>query len=488
MSSLITGFIFSVMVTRKLQVAEYGLWSIISSIVAILCYPYLLYGYWVTRCVARNIENTVKTGLFLTFVFMLGITPIYLLVSLIYVNVLRSNVFPYFIGGLIYFYVIYMWYYLRTVVRGVAPQIWGYSLMIGEVSKVTLGYFLIVKWRMRLWGVITSLVISFMLMDIFSLLRLTSFGLISKSHKVDFNLIKKWFKAFWIPLIDMLSNTFLSSEQVVISTLTKSTVPSAFLQVGRITVLPISYGITLASGLYARLLKKVRVEDVSEVLRLVFVINNFIFVSIIILAQPILSILNPKYAPGFLIPTLLAIYSYLDVLIYVFNTSLIGMEKVDMKEEVSFADLAKSYLVKSPLIILLRNLFTLILASFFIFFKVFGSNPIDYALAMAISWVITSIPSLIIYLFLVFKKVGNLIPLREFFEAFFASLIVALYYYIFKVSQLRVVVFLRDFIVFLTHLVIAGLIYVCIMFIISKWFRGLVKQIVVNIRDLLSKF
>jgi len=452
---------------------EYGLLSIISSLIAILCYPCSLYGYWVTRFTAREVKEAVKTGLFLSMLFTLLLTPVYLIAAAIYTNVLGSNVAMCFLMGLPYFYSIYFWYYWRSVIRGLIPEAWGYGLVVGEVVKLILGFLLIVVLRLGLPGVIIALVCSFVSMNLVALISIRKFGVLSKVYKVDYHLIKRWLKNFWIPSINLLSSTLLSSEQIVISIITKSTAPSAFLQVGRVATLPITYGTTLASGLYARLLAKVKVEDVREALKMVFLVNNFVFLSDVVLAASILSLFNPAYVEGALVVVLLAIVSYIDVIANVFNIALIGSERVDFESTIDFEKLSRSYLVKSPLVILIRNASAISISVYLLSIKTLGVEPSSQALTMAYSWLIPSIPMLLALIKMVRDRFNKVIPWHELIVSVIASVPTITYYLVLEVYKLRISIFRRDFFILLVNVCVAFMIYSTTLFLLSNWFRKL---------------
>ena len=470
--SLITGFVFTIMVTRKLTVYEYGLWSIISNVIAISCYPYLIYGYWVTRYVARGVKGTVKTGLFLSVIFLACITPVYIVISLFYEWTLDSNILSYFIASIFYFYCMYLWYFWRCATAGFAPEIQGYGIAIGEIIKVSLGYYLIIKLKLGLWGVIFTLTIVFFIMDLVGAYGCYKHGMFSREHKVDKLLAKKWLRNFFVPMIDSLSSILLSCEQIVISVISRSTIPSAFLQISRVATLPILYGSALASGLYARLLAKAKLEDLKEILRMIFSVNNFVLATIMILASPLLSLFNPKYIMGTNIVIIFAIVSYIEVLIRVFNTTLIGIEKIDIKEDISYKELLKSYLVKSPLIIMIRNLMAVVLS--IILLSLMNTKEPHYsAFLVAISWLLVSLPALIIFIRLIRRIYKGFVPWKDLVLSLLALIPSIGYYLLFKVYTIRVLIFGKHFIILIFHVAMATLLYFSALFIISKWFRRL---------------
>ena len=87
-ASIVTGLIFTLIVTRQLSVEEFGTWGLINGIIiyAIIIHP--IVSYWSTRETARG-GNTGKTAISTTGVFSsIGIL-IYLIVA--YVVGIQSN-------------------------------------------------------------------------------------------------------------------------------------------------------------------------------------------------------------------------------------------------------------------------------------------------------------------------------------------------------------------------------------------------------------
>ena len=61
-SSVFTGLIFTLTVTRQLSQFEFGMWSLIGSLTAYVFVVQPIIGYWVTREIARD-QKSAKTAL-----------------------------------------------------------------------------------------------------------------------------------------------------------------------------------------------------------------------------------------------------------------------------------------------------------------------------------------------------------------------------------------------------------------------------------------
>jgi len=78
--SFITGLAFTLIVTRKLLVEEFGLWVLITSIVNIFYYPVACVNYWAIRGIAREVPKAFGTAFFFSVSYSSFVTPLFLLV------------------------------------------------------------------------------------------------------------------------------------------------------------------------------------------------------------------------------------------------------------------------------------------------------------------------------------------------------------------------------------------------------------------------
>src|SRR3990167_2795739 len=77
MISVITGIVFTLIVTRRLSPEEFGVWALIGSVISYFLIVEPILSYWTTRQIARG-ESVATTSLFYSTLFSLGQVPIYL--------------------------------------------------------------------------------------------------------------------------------------------------------------------------------------------------------------------------------------------------------------------------------------------------------------------------------------------------------------------------------------------------------------------------
>ena len=80
--SIVTGLIFTLIVTRQLSVEEFGTWGLINGVIiyAVIIHP--IVSYWSTRETARG-EDTGKTAISTTSLFSLIGISVYIIIAYI---------------------------------------------------------------------------------------------------------------------------------------------------------------------------------------------------------------------------------------------------------------------------------------------------------------------------------------------------------------------------------------------------------------------
>ena len=73
-----TGFIFTVLITRRLSAEEFGIWALISSLIVYSLIPYNLVGSWIARDAARG-KKVLDTALALCLL----LSPISILIYIL---------------------------------------------------------------------------------------------------------------------------------------------------------------------------------------------------------------------------------------------------------------------------------------------------------------------------------------------------------------------------------------------------------------------
>ena len=78
--ALVTGLIFTLIVTRTLSPEEYGSWGLIFSVIGYFVMLQPIITYWTTRETARNLDSG-KTAVTSSVGLSFGILPIFIIIS-----------------------------------------------------------------------------------------------------------------------------------------------------------------------------------------------------------------------------------------------------------------------------------------------------------------------------------------------------------------------------------------------------------------------
>ena len=152
--SILSGTIFTLIVTRQLSVEEFGTWALISGIViyAVIINPII--NYWSTREIARG-EKSGSTAIFSTGFFTIGGIVIYLVMA--YFVGIESDVdLDILLFAVILIPVMFFNDVLTAINVGHKPHVTSYGFLVFEIIKILAAIILIYFLKMGLEGVIAA--------------------------------------------------------------------------------------------------------------------------------------------------------------------------------------------------------------------------------------------------------------------------------------------------------------------------------------------
>ena len=359
MLTLVTGTLFTIMVTRRLGETEFGSWLLISNYALYFVFPSAVVGYWVTRYEARG-TAAARTGLIMNGVLSLAVVLPYLLFS----GLLSSSAaipYQYFLGMGFFVVLYYVLAALESVAAATQPESQYLSSIVFEVAKVVSGFLLLLVWRLQLAGAITGLVVAYAL-------RLVALGALVRRRLgggFDSALGRRIIRQSWIPLyvglasfvgmLDYVAVTFLASmgtaamgkeAAIEFSKRVLGNYGAAY-SIGVV----VTYSSSLAVAVYPKLLGGGGSRDVEESLRMVSTFAVPMCIGAIILARPILGLINPVYVPSYPVVFALAVAGLLSAISTPYDSVIMGTEKVELREEPTFRDFVRSRLFLSPTIV-----------------------------------------------------------------------------------------------------------------------------------------
>lgn len=340
--SLFTGLIFTVTVTRRLPYEDFGLYGILFAYLNYFIFPVRAVMFWITRYTARGF-NVAKTGIFVNT----GLSFLSLFAYLLLAPHLAASVgadISYFLLWGSQVLLISVIASLEAVAYGTEPQIQSYGFIIAELVRVVFGVFIVALLRFGLSGVITAIIFSqlFQLLFLLYLLRDRIKG------SLNLDMAKKWFKLFWIPIYGLVGDTILSLDVIIISAVTGSTLPMAYMKAPMTVVNIITYSSFLAYALYPKMLGGGDSRDVETVLKMTLLFAVPLMVGGFILARPLLAVLNIGYAVTENILRVGAIAALPSLVSNVFGAVIGGTERVELREDATFRDYVKSKIFLLP--------------------------------------------------------------------------------------------------------------------------------------------
>jgi len=341
MLSVITGLIFQFMVAWSTTGEEYGIWFNINDILAYFTILMGVAPFWVMRFVARGKEGSVKTGFitnlavsaistivyisFIPFVLpMLGISgdflPVYLIASLQIVELYSLTLF-------------------EGCLQATAPHTIGYGLLFQQISKVALGYILIVQLGQPLMGALAATIVAI------SIQLSYYFRILSSQFRQKLNLgyVKQWVKGSLANIYNVIGSQISAYVFIMLYEIGGAGARGRYGAAATITNV-ISYSSFLSFALYPKLLADKKREDITTALKMVLMFAIPMTVVAVVMADSYITLLRQDYPDASVILVASAVDTLLAVTTNVFSAVLYGMESLDQEESISFKDLIRSKL------------------------------------------------------------------------------------------------------------------------------------------------
>ncbi|MEM4576622.1 MAG: hypothetical protein QW701_04060 [Candidatus Nezhaarchaeales archaeon] len=465
---------FVMIITRRLSVEEFGLWALIGSLISYPLVPIGLWTYWCPRSIARNVPRSFGTGLTITFTYLpIALVTYCAIAYVMYLQVIGWGFESMLLYGSVLLIVSLISSFFTSLPGAIAPEVYGYSGLVHEILRLPLAYIFVVVLRFGVNGAIMALALSYSFSCTVNVALLRRRGV--RWDGFDSSLAKKWFKGFSIPIIDVVSGFLGSSDRVLLACISGSEVPVAYMSASYSLRNPIAYGGATVSGLYAKMLRGGSASDVEEVSRLYFAITTFTFITVICLAHPLMSLLNPAYRDAYWIVFIAGVLAILQGTIGIFGTVVVGREEVDLKPEVSVKDYVKSRLFKWSSTGAMSQIVSLVVGSTLLVAFMPLNNVILLASAYPIGWLAGTCIFLLRYYRMAKSSLQFKFPWRDIAPFVIAGLCSGVCYQLLGSYSITVEAFWRDMPILLVHVVVAALIYFAISYALSPWFRDFLR-------------
>ncbi|MEM3151704.1 MAG: hypothetical protein QXK15_03970, partial [Candidatus Bathyarchaeia archaeon] len=158
--SVLTGLIFTVVVTRNLSVNDFGIWQYLSLILSYAVFPATLIPYWATRFYARGahvakttiLSNMIlSTPSFLIFLILAPLTSTVINVNLSLFHLISFQIF-----------LVYLSTSLEALALAKQPHLIGYETISFEVTKIVLALLLFLTLNLKLENLIIIVILAYL--------------------------------------------------------------------------------------------------------------------------------------------------------------------------------------------------------------------------------------------------------------------------------------------------------------------------------------
>ena len=404
------------LITRALTVEEFGLWTLISSLLIYSLVLDPIISFWTTRNISRKIEIG-KTPLYSSSIFSIGGVLVYLL-SILLIGEPKDFTILIFAGILIPS--MYILKVVNSINLGWKPESRSFALFTVEIIKIPVMVIMYFEFGLTLEGVIISQVCGTIGGICLGLFYARS--KLKNGFKIEF--FKKCIKLSWISVYPFVSILLQKSDVIIFSMITGSIVGLAYFGAGQVIAGLVIIAASFSGPIYAKLLGTKNKDNFKYNLTIqVFLIMLFLSL-IIAFSKPALFTLNPIYIDVYIIGIILALKFAFYGLSGVLEVSLLGLEKIDLNSKVNHKEYVQSKLFFVPSIINIKySVYLLSLTLFLIF-----ANESYSMLELITGWSLLSLASEIIftsYLYIqVRKQLGTILDVKSILKYIFIGILV----------------------------------------------------------------
>ncbi len=469
---LVIAIAFVVLIARKLSVYEFGLWGIAFSLANVFSIPTSIWMGWARRFVARGVRGAIATSIVLNVAYVALVSPIYLLVS--WLVSLPIGGFEYLaLYGLGLLIVLVLYSGFSGLSDVLAPEVTGYATGMVPTLRLGLAVVLVLFLHMGLAGAFISVIVARSVGAAFHAFMLLRKGLLTWDG-LSKELALNWFKRAYVSIIGVVNAQLRNIDRTIVAVIAGSATPAAYLGAAYTARTPIGEaGRSVSLVLAARLLREARGEDVVEALRMCFVFVGYVLVTLVVIGKPILSLLNPKYVVAYPAFVLTALGVAVSNISNIYVTSSTASETADLDLD---ASLIRTRLVRTPLAVLGFNAVALAGASVVAWFL--RGDAVAAATVYPAAWLLASIGVGVVARRHALEAVRIRFPWREALAVAAASLVSGLAYLALGAQELVVTSFWDQAPLLLGYVVVGLACYLLVLFVLSEWFRELVRAIV----------
>lgn len=426
MLSIVTGLAFQLMIARSVTPQEYGVWFNISDVTAYFTILASVFPFWALRFTARAKQGAIKTGFAANFTLAtIAALAYFLLAPLItsILNISQKYVFLYLLASaqIVEAYILNA---LESCLRAKIPHTLGYGLLLGEICKIILGYVLIVRLQLSLFGALVSIIIGFAVQLVYFSKLLVE----ELKERVEWAYVKEWTKGSIANIYYVMGNQVAAFIFIMLFTYGGEAARGNYGAAAQIANI-ITYSSFLAFALYPKLLAEKSSQDITTSLKTVLMFAIPMTAGALAIPDSYLTILKSEYREAWPILVVLAIDALIATTSTIFSFVLYGFERVDEETKISFRELVKSRLFTAFSLPYIHSAITLP-TTFYVLTTYTQNQPVHSALSVAIINSSARFIMLLILYAMVRRMTEIKIPWGNIAKYVFASAVMAAVLYI----------------------------------------------------------
>lgn len=398
LSTIVTGLIFTLIVTRSLTQEELGTWSLIGGLLTYVIIIEPIIGYWVLRETARGVESG-KTAVVTSAIFSAGASVVYLAIAFFVGGQTDANLEILFFAALMLPFT-FVNRTLSSLSLGWKPHFNSYGVIVLDIIKIPAALIFIYFLDLAVIGAILSLIFS----SVASIIALVILNRTKLKSRIKFQYIRKWIRLSWLPCYIQFPNLVVL-DVFVFSIITGSVFGLSYWTIAFAIATMVRHSSQITRAIYPKLLeggsKKILQDNITRLFYFAFPMLAFS----ITFARPTLFALNPVYEVAVWPVVFLTIRAFLKILGDLFTQSLTGIEKVDIGENSTYKDYLKSKLFYLPTVKLIqRGVYLGSLAIGLVLLMQSESSQLELVIWWSIIALITQIPFTMYFYILVRKN------------------------------------------------------------------------------------
>jgi len=467
---------FTLIITRKLTPEDFGIWSLLFSIINYFLISEVVVSYWTTRQIARG-DEVGRTSLFSS----LSISGLCIPIFILYTFVISQNndiSYEILLLGLILLPVMFVSQTLTGINLGYKPHVTSYSLLVFGILKIPLALLTVVIFD---WGVI-GIILAIFISTVGKITLQVFFALPKLKISFNFYIFRQWSKLSWIPIFAKLQNYIQLLDIVLYSIIINSVIGIAYYNAAFTVSHIVTHASAISQALFPKLLANKDYDGIVNNLKLLFYFAIPLVTISIIFSKPMLFALNPLYQDAWPVVLFLSLKVFMHVTRVIPISIILGLEQVDLDTVPHFSNIIKSSLFRLPVILGIFNF--IYIGILVIVLSLFNSKIDEFQLVLwwsIIGFVIEVPMTLIIWIFSR-KFISFSLPWKKISKSIFASLIVMIQYYFTSKYILNYEISIYDFLpTLILQLIISLGIYTGITFVIDKEVKILFKTILKKI-------